>query len=702
MKLLRLFFFLLMFTPLLGAQITEHNLMPVPASVSFQSARLPIDANFQVSIAGHSDDRLQNGVYRAMRRLEGRVGIALPRKADGTEATTKLIVRCEAAGKKIQGVDEDESYSLDVTEKRATLTANTVVGALRGLETLLQLTASDAQGFYLPGVQIKDSPRYPWRGLLIDVGRHYEPMEVLRRNIDAMAAVKLNVLHWHLTEDQGFRIESKKYPKLHQMGSDGQFYTQEEARAIVEYARERGIRVVPEFDMPGHVQSWLVGHPELAAAPGPHEISRRWGVMDATFDPTNEKVYKLVDGFIGEMAAIFPDAYLHIGGDENNGKWWTANSKIQEFRSKKRLKDNHALQTYFNQRMLKILTKHGKRMMGWDEILHPDLPKNVLVQSWRNREALIQAAKQGYDGILSAPYYIDLLHPASFHYQDVIPAENSLTEQEKKHILGGEATMWSEWVTPETIDSRIWPRTAAIAEKFWSPAGTTDVDSMYRRLQTVSIQLEELGLSHIKNREMLVRRMAGTSDLTALRSLLAVVEPVKGYRRGRFYTGPGAFHPLTRLVDAANTDSTDAREFNRMVDALLVDAPAFKNRAAGLEKKLQEYQALENQLKPLASRSPVLQEAETMSKNLSQLSAIGLEALKNLQAGRPSTPDWGTKSMEQLELIAQMKVPMEFSIAQSIRELVIAVTELEQLKTLPPDQWRQHVKAKAAPAPRRR
>src|SRR5204863_3755159 len=185
--------------------------------------------------------------------------------------------------------------------------APTVVGALHGLETLLQLIDADRDGYYLPGVSIQDQPRFPWRGLLIDVGRHYEPMEVLKRNLDAMAAVKLNVLHWHLTEDQGFRIESKKFPELTGLGSDGLYYTQDQAREIIAYARERGIRVVPEFDMPGHVQSWLVGYPELGSAPGPFEVARKWGVMDATFDPSNEKVYKFLDVFIGEMAKLFPD-----------------------------------------------------------------------------------------------------------------------------------------------------------------------------------------------------------------------------------------------------------------------------------------------------------------------------------------------------------------------------------------------------------
>ena len=197
-------------------------------------------------------------------------------------------------------------------------------------------------------------------------------------------------------DDQGFRIESKKYPKLQEMGSDGQFYTQDQVKEVVTYAAERGIRVVPEFDIPGHSTAWFVGYPEYASAPGPYQIERRFGIFDPTFNPTDESVYKFFDGFFGEMSKLFPDAYMHIGGDETKGTQWDANPKIQAFKKKKGLKDNAALQAYFNKRIEKILKKHGKKMVGWDEILHPDLPKDIVVQSWRGEKSLIAGAKQGY------------------------------------------------------------------------------------------------------------------------------------------------------------------------------------------------------------------------------------------------------------------------------------------------------------------
>ena len=275
----------------------QLNLMPVPASVQTQAGRLPITCNFNVAVKDYADDRLRAGIARMITRLAGRTVLSLPLISAADESAATLVVQCERAGDAIPSITENESYSLEVTDKQARLVAPTVVGALRGLETFLQLLQGDRDGYYLPGIKIQDQPRFPWRGLLIDVGRHYEPMEVLKRNLDAMAAVKLNVLHWHLTEDQGFRVESKKFPKLHALGSDGLFYTQDQVREIIAYARDRGIRVMPEFDIPGHSTSWLVGYPEMGSAPGPYKIERGAGIFEPALDPTREQTYKFLDVF---------------------------------------------------------------------------------------------------------------------------------------------------------------------------------------------------------------------------------------------------------------------------------------------------------------------------------------------------------------------------------------------------------------------
>jgi hexosaminidase len=674
------------------------NLMPVPGSVEMRTGRLAITGSFNVALKDYADDRLRAGIARTIKRLAGRTVLTLPLELAADESTAMLVVQCERAGDAIPSIAENESYSLEITDKQARLVAPTVVGALRGLETLLQLIQGDRDGYYLPCIKVQDQPRFPWRGLLIDVGRHYEPMEVLKRNLDAMAAVKLNVLHWHLTEDQGFRVESKKFPKLHSMGSDGLYYTQDQVREIIAYARDRGIRVVPEFDIPGHATSWLVGYPELGSAPGPYKIERGAGIFEPALDPTREPTYKFLDGFLGEMATLFPDAYMHIGGDENEGKQWDRNPQIQAFMKEKGIKDNHALQAYFNQRVLKILQKHGKKMIGWEEILHPDLPKDAVIQSWRGPASLADAAKKGYNGILSAGYYIDLVFPASQHYlADPIPENSTLSPEEAKHVLGGEATMWGEWVSPETIDSRIWPRTAAIAERLWSPRTVTDVDDMYRRLSVLSRQLEELGLTHEKNYPMLLRRLAGSAEIAPLRTLASVIEPVKEYHR--YQMRPQTMlSPLTGLIDGTRPDSETARHFATIVDAFISDAPRFDLYRANINEALVEWRTAGLALGPMIDHSPALQEARPLANNLSDIAEAGLEAMSHLAAGDAATTQWRDAQLAKLDEAAKPKAALEFVVISSVRELVIAAVELPELKSTTPAEWQKRIKTLAGPA----
>ena len=669
----------------------HHRLMPVPASFQFLAGRLKIDGSFTVATDGHTDARLEAGIYRAARRLEGRTGFEFARALASDSQTATLFIQCKGPGSPVPSIREDESYSLDVSDKQAVLNAATVVGALRGLETFLQLLEGDRQGYFIPSVSIQDKPRFPWRGLLIDVGRHFEPMEVIKRNLDGMAAVKLNVLHWHLTEDQGFRIESKRYPKLHQMGSDGLYYTQDQAREVIAYARDRGIRVLPEFDMPGHATSWLVGHPEFGSAPGPYKIERKNGIFDPAFDPTREELYKFLEGFFTEMAQLFPDEYIHIGGDENEGKQWNNNPKIQAFMKARGIKDNHALQAYFNQRISKILRKLGKKMIGWDEILHPDLPKDTVIHSWRGPASLADAARKGYDGILSSGFYIDLMYPASQHYKvDPVASDSNLSESELAHILGGEATMWGEWVSPETIDSRIWPRTAAIAERLWSPRSVTDVDDMYRRLDWVSLQLEEFGLTHLKNVDMMLRRLTRTGEIGPLKALASVVEPVKEYHRAQAHPAT-MLSPLTRLIDAAAPDSRAAREFNGLVDGLLSDAPLFRRNRDDIKAILDQWRDVRPSLDLTIDQSPMLREAERLPRELSDIGDAGLEALSYIAADVPPPIEWRPAKLAMLEQASKPKAEVEFAIIAPVRKLIILSAELSALKSIPVTQWKQRV-----------
>ncbi|MEN3332681.1 MAG: hexosaminidase [Blastocatellia bacterium] len=668
-----------------------HHLMPVPAAVQFQTGRLKIDASFSVAVDGRADARLEGGINRAARRLEGRTGLTFARPPAGDPQTATLRIECKGPGSPVPSVNEDESYALDVTDQQAVLKAATAVGALRGLETFLQLLEGDRIGYYIPAVSIQDHPRFPWRGLMIDAGRHFQPVEVIKRNLDGMAAVKLNVLHGHLSEDQGFRVESKRYPRLHQMGSDGLYYTQDQIREVIAYARDRGIRVMPEFDMPGHATSWLVGYPELGSAPGPYTIERKAGIFEPAFDPTREELYKFLDGFFTEMAGLFVDDYMHIGGDENEGHQWTNNPQIQTFMKARGIKDNHALQAYFNLRLSNIMQKLGKKMIGWDEILHPNLPQDIVIQSWRGPASLAEAASKSNNGILSAGYYIDQMYPTWQHYQaDPVAADNKLSDKELTHILGGEAAMWSEWVSPETIDSRIWPRTAAIAERLWSPRNVTDVDDMYRRLETISVELEELGLLHERNLPVMLRRLAGTKEIGPLKTLVSVVEPVKQYRRNQARTAT-MLTPLTRLIDAARADSRAGREFAALVDGLLRDVPTFCRNQERIKMVLTEWRDIRPALDAMIDKSPILREAEQLPRDLADIGNAGLEALSYLAADVAPPDGWREAKMALLEQAAKPKAEVEFAIIEPVKKLIILAAEMPGLKSIPQSQWKDRV-----------
>src|SRR6202166_1418247 len=297
------------------------HLMPWPASAKTTPSSQPliIQISFLVGLGNASDPALRRTIEIFLNDLRRHTG-SMPldfEVSNEKDVPAQLKVKSEHPSKPVQELGEDESYALQVTSSGAELNAPTTLGVMRGLQTFLQLVEITPQGFAVPAVVIEDTPRFPWRGLMIDSGRHFMPLDVLKRNLDGMEAVKMNVFHWHLSENQGFRAESRKFPKLHEQGSDGLFYTQEEIREVVEYARDRGIRMVPEFDMPGHSTAWFAGYPELASGSGPYAIERKWGVFDPAMDPASENTYKFLDELIAEMAKLFPDNYFHIGGDRS-------------------------------------------------------------------------------------------------------------------------------------------------------------------------------------------------------------------------------------------------------------------------------------------------------------------------------------------------------------------------------------------------
>jgi hexosaminidase len=655
------------------------NLMPVPASVHSGADQLAVDASFSVAVTGRHDARLERALQRFLRQLGRQTGLILAAKlADAAKAT--LVIHTDHDSRPVQELGEDESYTLEVTATGAKLTAPTTLGTLHGLQTFLQLVDVSANGFAAPAVTILDKPRFPWRGLMIDSARHFIPLEVIRRNLDGMEAVKMNVFHWHLSENQGFRVESKKFPKLHQMGSDGLYFTQDEIRELIAYARDRGIRVVPEFDMPGHSTAWFVGHPELASAPGPYAIERNWGIFDAAFDPTSEKTYKFLDQFISEMAKLFPDQFFHVGGDEVNGKQWGANPKIQEFIRAHEIKGNKGLQTYFNKRLQPIVAKHGKSMVGWDEVLDPSLPKDITIHSWRGPKSLVEAAKLGYHGILSNGYYLDLGWPAARHYavDPVGEGAADLSAEERARILGGESCMWSEYVNAENVDSRIWPRNAAIAERLWSPQEVRDPASMYARLEAISARLEWLGLTHRAVYGAMLQRIAGSAspeELAALRTLADVVEPVKDYDREEATTAqPTSGTPLNHLVDAVPPESGAGRHFGELVDKYLAASCHDDAAATQLRSELTLWRDNDAKLKPLAQRSFLVKEAAASSRDLSALGAAGLNALDLLARSVSPNADWKAQQLSIIQTVEKPEGQLLLAPAPAVGKLIEAAT----------------------------
>ena len=606
-------------------------LMPIPVTVQPAPGWFPIDANFMVETVGAANARLAPAVSSFLARVSRQTGVVYAPVPPPPAAARTLLIDC-AATNEYPVLGEDESYTLDVSPAAARIQAATPEGAIHALATFVQLIEPGPDGFDVAGVHIVDRPRFAWRGLMLDVCRHWIPIDVVKRNIDAMAAVKLNVLHWHLSEDQAFRVESRRYPRLSQLGSNGEFYTQDQIRDVVAYARDRGIRVEPEFDMPGHTSAWFPGYPELASTPGPFTLGGPGSVMD----PSRESTYAFLDGFIGEMTQLFPDPYFHIGGDEVNPRVWNQSESIQAFAKEHDLANAAAIQVYFNQRLLKIVQKYGKTMVGWDEILVPGLPTDAVIQSWRGRKSLAEAAAKGYRGILSWGYYLDHLRPASYHYGiDPLggPDAAGLTPEQAARIMGGEACMWAELVGQETVDSRIWPRAAVIAERLWSPGDVTGVDSMYARLDLVSRNLEFTGVRHRADMQPMLDRLAGDRPVEPLLVLADAVEAL-GLGTGRRGFAWGTT-PLNRFVDACRPESQLVRQMQLAAKRFVANPGDDRQDEAQLRRQFQIWAENDALFAPIAENNRILAEVAPVSKDLSALGIAGLQLLDYLAPPPP-------------------------------------------------------------------
>jgi hexosaminidase len=638
--------------------------MPLPAHIVAGNGEFLIDGSFGIALKGYQEARLERARQRFLETLSRETGIPLWREAILNQP--HFIVQTAGPSAPVPQLGEDESYHLEIRTTDVRLTAANPIAVLRGLQTFLQLVRITPRGFSVPVVSIDDEPRFPWRGLLIDSGHRFVPIPAVKRNLDGMEAVKLNVFHWRFADNQGFHVESKTFPLLQEKGSGGFYYSQDEVREIIAYARDRGIRVVPEFDMPCHTTSWFLGYPELASDQDPSRSS--------AIDPTRESTYKFLGGFIREMAALFPDSYFHSGGDECDVKEWEGNPRIQEFMRTHGIKDGAALQVLFTTRIQKIIASQKKIMVGWDEVLQPDTPKDVVIQSWRGAETLAEAARKGYRSVLSSGYYIDLNQSAAEHYavDPLGAAAATLTADEKALVLGGEATMWTDIVSHENMDNRIWPRTAAIAERLWSPQQIQDVDSMYRRLAIVLQKLGYYGLRHRLVTDEMLERMSGDPDPVPLKVLASVVQPPRLYERQELRTFTD-FTALNHLDDAVPPESETAREFNEIAKRI-ASGKATPQDWQQAREWLVLWRDNDAKLQPLLQRSYLTQDLAPVSRNLSEVAEIGLQALDDLKEHRVVNRDARQRNIEFLKLSAKPQAVLLLMVAPSVALLVQATS----------------------------
>jgi hexosaminidase len=414
--------------------------------------------------------------------------------------------------------DVSEAYNLHVhSQSSIMITAATGLGAMHGIQTLRQLlgpdlsNSSDSTRLAATAVFIEDYPKFKHRGLLLDCARHFMDKAFVKRYIDLLSYHKMNTLHWHLTEDQGWRIEIKKYPKLTEIGawrddaydeSEGEryggFYTQDDIREIVAYANERHITIIPEIELPGHSQAALAAYPEYSCTGGPFEVETEWGVFREIYCAGNDSTFAFMEDILSEVIDLFPSEYIHIGGDEAPKYRWEHCDKCQKRIADEGLHDAHGLQSYFITRVEKFLNSKGKKLIGWDEILEGGLSPNATVQSWRGMQGGIDAAKSGHDAIMSPTshcyfdYDLNSIDMEKVYSFDPIPVE--LTEEEAKHIIGGECNMWSERAPQETIDSKVFPRILALAEVLWTYPVSRDYRAFYQRTVFHEKRLKALGV----------------------------------------------------------------------------------------------------------------------------------------------------------------------------------------------------------------
>lgn len=493
-------------------------LIPIPAKITSRPGTFSLTASTQIE----ATDALRRHAERLRDELRPATGLPLPivTRASGPRITLALDEALARLG--------DEAYRLTVAADAVVITAARPTGVTHGTQTLRQLlppaifrrAVVPDVAWAVRGVEIEDAPRFSWRGSHLDVGRHFMPKATVLKHIDLLALHKLNVFHWHLTEDQGWRVEIKRYPKLTEVGAwrkdsmipsltrdpakrkfagqpHGGYYTQDDVREVVRYAADRGITVVPEIEMPGHALAAIAAYPELGNTGTKHEVQTYWGISEHVFG-VGDNVLTFLENVLEEVLALFPSKFIHVGGDECPKREWKESPAAQARMKDLGLRDEDQLQSWFITRMDKWLTARGRRLIGWDEILEGGLAPGATVMSWRGEKGGVAAAKAGHDVVMAPekPTYFDydnsedeplpirrLNTLAEVYAYEPVPKE--LSADEAKHVLGAQGQLWTEYMPdPQRMEYMAWPRLTALAEVLWSPRETRDAADFTRRLET--------------------------------------------------------------------------------------------------------------------------------------------------------------------------------------------------------------------------
>ena len=506
------------------------GLVPAPAYIEFVDSKLQIEETIRLDY-NPKDKNLKNMIRLAKSELSD-IGYK-PSDSNSKQEQTRLSIRVD------QNISEaPESYRLKIDPQGIEITGSDQAGTFYGIQTLLQIleTSKIENVQTVKSMIIEDSPRFKWRGMLLDVARHMFPADFIKRYIDIIAAHKMNVFHWHLTEDQGWRMPIEKYPKLESIAAwrketlighytdkprkfDGKpyggFYTREEIVDIIAYAKERSVTIVPEIELPGHATAALSAYPELSCTGGPHEAETLWGVHKEVYCAGNEKTFVFLGNVLEEVSEIFPGSYIHIGGDECPKTRWKECQKCQKRIADEGLKDEHELQSYFIKRIEKILEKFGKRLVGWDEILEGGLAPNAVVHSWRGMDGGIEAANAGHEVIMSPTthVYFDYYqskdrdneplaiggHLPLEKVYEFEPVPDNIDRDKRHLILGGQANLWTEYIpTTEKAEYMLLPRMCALAEAVWSPRSKKDYAGFIDRLGDHLKRLDRKNLNYRK------------------------------------------------------------------------------------------------------------------------------------------------------------------------------------------------------------